>query len=250
MAAPSYKVPSYSVSPDDEIVEYLLPATAATYYPGEMIGLDTSGYAGKFADAASMQFLGINAESVDITVLSTDSAGDKRIKVKRPKEGFAMYIASAAITDVGRKVYASFSNELTFANTGTYGNYAGVVKAYISSTMVLVQPPGWGEKPAGVARTLAATGTQSLTKFDLNKTIFCPNTAAHTVNLPAVADTQAGDTLTFVKTTSDAQAVTLDGASSETIDGSATLATIDAQYDTAILVSTGAAWIVVARDIA
>ena len=32
MAAPSYKVPSYSVSPDDEIVEYLLPATAATYY--------------------------------------------------------------------------------------------------------------------------------------------------------------------------------------------------------------------------
>ena len=33
-----------------------------------MIGLDTSGYAGKFADTASIQFLGINAESVDITV--------------------------------------------------------------------------------------------------------------------------------------------------------------------------------------
>ena len=40
----------------------------------------------------------------------------------------------------------------------------------------------------------------------------------------AVADTQAGDRLTFVKTTSDAAAATLDGNASETIDGATTTA--------------------------
>lgn len=249
MAAPSYKVPSYSVDPKDEIVELLLPATAATYYPGEMIGMDTSGYAVKCADAASVLFMGTNAESVDITVLSTDSAGDKRIKVKRPKEGFAMYIASAAITDVGKKCYAAFSNEVQYT-TGTYGNYVGVVKAYLTSTMVLVQPTGWGEKPVGVSRVMAATGAQTLTKFDLNKTIIVPNTAALAITLPAVASTQAGDTLTFVKTTTDAQAITLTGNGSENIDGSNTLATLDAYYDTACLVSNGTFWTVLYRDIA
>lgn len=249
MAAPSYKVPSYQTAPIDEVVEHLLPATAATYYPGEMIGLDTNGYAVKFADAASVLFLGLNAESVDITVLSTDSAGDKRIKVRRPKEGFMMTIASAAITDVGKRCYAAYSNEVQYT-TGTYGNYCGTVKAYLSSTTVLIQPPQWGEKPYGVARTMAATGTQSLTKFDLNKIILCPNTAAHTINLPAVADTQPGDTLTFVKTTTDAQAITLDGNASETIDGATTLATMDAYYDTACLVSNGTFWTVLYRDIA
>lgn len=249
MAAPTYKVPSFSNDPGDEIVEYLLPATAATYYPGEMIGLDTSGYAVKCADAASVQFLGINAESVDITVLSTDAAGDKRIKVKRPKEGFAMYIASAALTDVGKKCYAAYSNEVQYT-TGTYGNYVGVVKAYISSTMVLIQPPGWGEKPVGVARVMAATGAQSLTKFDLNKTIIVPNTAALAITLPDVSLTQAGDTLTFVKTTTDAQAITLTGYSTNNIDGSNTLATLDAYYDTACLVSNGSFWTVLYRDIA
>lgn len=249
MAAPSYKVPSFSVAPGDEIVEYLLPATAATYYPGEMIGLDTNGYAVKCADAASVLFLGLNAESVDITVLSTDSAGDKRIKVKRPSQGFAMYIASAAITDVGKRCYAAFSNEVQYV-TGTYGNYVGTVKEYLSSTMVVIRPPGWGEKPYGVARTMAATGTQTLTKFDINKIMLVPNTAALTINLPAVADTQPGDTLTFVKTTTDAQAITLDGNASETIDGSTTLATLDAYYDTACLVSNGSFWTVLYRDIA
>ena len=55
--------------------------------------------------------------------------------------------------------------------------------------------------------------------------------------------------MTFLKTTSNAVAATLDGNAAETIDGATTLATIDAQFDTAILVSDGTQWIVVARDI-
>jgi hypothetical protein len=62
--------------------------------------------------------------------------------------------------------------------------------------------------------------------------------------------TQPGDWLEFVKTTADAAAVTLTGNAAETIDGANTLATIGAAYDTAKIVSTGAAWVVVYRDIA
>jgi len=44
--------------------------------------------------------------------------------------------------------------------------------------------------------------------------------------------------------------VTLDPDGAEQIDGAATLATIDAQYDCAHVVCTGTEWIVVDRDIA
>lgn len=252
MAAPTYAVPMYTVNPNDEIVEYLLPATVATYYPGEMIGMDVNGYAVKFADAASVKFLGINAESVRIDVVSDDAAGDKRIKVQLPSQGYAMYIQSAAITDVGKKVYAAYSNEVQFT-TGTYGNFAGTVKAYLNATTVLIDPPPAGAGrtyPDGVSRVMAAAGAQVLYKWDLNKTIIVPNTAALTIDLPAMATTQAGDKLTFVKTSADAEIITINTPGSETIDGSATHTALDAAYDTVCIVSNGSNWTILFRDIA
>lgn len=229
-------------------MQFPLPATVATYYPGEMIGMDINGYAVKFDDAASVLFLGINAESVRIDVVSADAAADKKIKVQRPKEGFAMTIAAAVLTDVGKKVYAKFSNEVQYSGA-TYGNFAGTVKEYLTATTVLIQPPSWGDRyPAGVSRVMAATGAQSLTKFDLNKTIILPNTGAYALTLPAVADTQAGDFFDFIKTTASATAVTLTGAGAETINGSNTLAQPDAQYETLRLVSTGTVWIVTCKN--
>ena len=54
----------------------------------------------------------------------------------------------------------------------------------------------------------------------------------------------------MVKTSADAAAVTLDGNGAETIDGAATYAAIDAQYDTAHLLCTGSEWIILSRDVA
>jgi hypothetical protein len=65
-----------------------------------------------------------------------------------------------------------------------------------------------------------------------------------------VATVRAGGTIRVVKTSADAFAVTLDGNASETIDGAATLATLDAQYDVATLLCTGSEWVVLSRDIA
>lgn len=230
-------------------------ASETRFYPNAMIGIDSTGYYCKFDDTQSALFAGVVSNDQGSPLLPASTAGDGTalLRLQQPQR-FELTITSVAVTDIGKKVYASDDQTGTLTNTSlTYANFVGHVVAVVTTNIALVEPAYDGlaaNDRYGVAKWLAATGTQTLSKIDLNKTIFCPNTAAHTVNLPAVADTQAGDRLTFVKTTTDAQAVTLDGNSSETIDGSTTLATIDAQYDTATLVSTGSAWIVLNRDIA
>jgi hypothetical protein len=184
--------------------------------------------------------------------VATQGDAGHELDLHRPRY-FELAIASIALTDVGKKVYASFDQTGVLTNGGTYGNFVGHVVDKVATGIALVEAcyDGIaGNKRYGVSKTLAATGNQSLTKWDLNKNILIPNTAAFTITLPAVADTQAGDELRFLKTTAAAFAATLDGNAAETIDGGATLATIDAQYDCAVLVSTGTEWIVLNRDIA
>jgi len=134
----------------------------------------------------------------------------------------------------------------------TYANLVGFVVAKVDTNIALVEPAYdgvAGNKRLGAVKVLAATGAQTLSKYDIGKTIKVPNTGAYTITLPPVADAATGGTLQFVKTTSDALAATLDGNSAETIDGAATLASIDAQYDCALLWNSGTEWVVLARDI-
>lgn len=229
-------------------------STAQQFYPNSMVGRNSTGYLTKFDDAASLQFEGVFVGSSDAGLIpSGGSDGDILLDVAQERY-ITLAFSSIAVTDIGKTVYAS-DDQTGSLTGGTYANVIGTLVRRISATSGVVEVPCHGSarkanKELSATRTLAATGAQSLTKFDLNKTILLPNTAAYTVTLPAVADTQAGDRLHFVKTTSDAAAVTLDGASSETIDGATTLATIDAQFDCATLVSTGSAWVVENRDIA
>jgi predicted RecA/RadA family phage recombinase len=98
-----------------------------------------------------------------------------------------------------------------------------------------------------------ATGAQTLNAGDFGGgelILFAPNTAAQTVNLPSVAAIPPGSKLTVRKTSADAQAITLDPASTEQINGGNTFATIDAANDFAQFVSTGAAWSLVHSVIA
>jgi len=75
------------------------------------------------------------------------------------------------------------------------------------------------------------------------------NTIARTLTLPAVSGT-AGLWYTIKKTSADAAAVTIDTPGAETIDGAATNAEVDAQYDSITIVSDGANWWVVNKKIA
>lgn len=229
-------------------------ATALQFYTGGMLGITTAGYLAKFDDTQSMIFAGLVRGDNGDPLIPVGTAGDAPLQIdyQRPP-AFELDIASIAVTDIGKKVYASYDQTGVLTNGGTYGNLIGLVVDVVASGIALVEPVYDGvaaHRRLGAAKTLAATGTQSLTKWDINKTIIIPNTGAYSINLPAVADTQAGDEIRFIKTTSNAVAATLDGNASENIDGSTTLATIDAQYDTAVLVSTGSEWVVLARDIA
>ena len=101
--------------------------------------------------------------------------------------------------------------------------------------------------------TLAATGNQTIGAGDFmsgDLTLLVPNTGAKTLALPAVATIPTGAKLTVKKTDATAAAITLDPNASETIAGSATYASQDANNDYAQFINNGTAWILLNAVIA
>jgi predicted RecA/RadA family phage recombinase len=93
--------------------------------------------------------------------------------------------------------------------------------------------------------TLAATGAQTLGAGDFmsgKANIFCPNTAAQTVNLPACSSVPIGAMLSIKKTTTATPdvAVTIAAHSPDSITGASSLATQNASIN---LVNTGTGWL-------
>jgi hypothetical protein len=224
------------------------------FYVHAMIGRTTGGYLAKFDDTQSMTLVGVVRGDQGNPVLPAGTAGDGTIDLGyQQPQFFELAIASVAVTDIGRPVYAVDDQTGTLdASTRTYANLIGIVRKVIASGIALVEPAYdgvAGNARCGAVRWLGATGTQTISKWDIGKTIFIPNTAAYSIALPAVASAHVGGRLQFAKTTTDAQAATLDADASEEIDGATTLATIDAAYDCAELVNTGVRWIVLNRDI-
>lgn len=121
-----------------------------------------------------------------------------------------------------------------------------------ANTLGWVRLGKWTDDPPRVL-TLAATGAQTLSKYLFKNgktvTVFAPNTAAHALTLPSVADIPVGSRLELKKTTADAYAVTITAATDELIDGAATHALINALNERVILVSNGTGWVTVADDL-
>jgi len=253
-----------TVSVTDEYAQESSATLSAetNFYGKALLGRTTGGYLAKMDDTASLVLAGVCDPKQGTQILPAGTAGDGTIDLWYHTPKFIeLAISGVAITDLGKPVYALYDQTGTLdPSATTYANLIGVVKrlSYDSTGAVktgqaLVELCYGGvvdHGRVGATKVLAATGTQTLTKWDINKTIIITNTAAHSINLPAVADCPAGSRLTFVKTTSAAFAATLDANSTENIDGATTLATIDAQYDCATLVSTGSEWVVLSRDIA
>lgn len=96
----------------------------------------------------------------------------------------------------------------------------------------------------------AIATTTTLATSDLDSTIFADTQAgAFTVTLPAAASCK-GRRLTFVRTGSGTNALTIDGNASENVDGSATHAACDAARDTVTIECDGSNWFIVAARIA
>lgn len=102
-------------------------------HKGTMICADTDGYAIVGADTAGYRFLGVATERVEQTATSTDATE----KIKLARRGlFSFAIGSAALTDIGRPVWLTDDQTVTFtqSNVGPVGK----IVERVSSTEVIV----------------------------------------------------------------------------------------------------------------
>lgn len=92
--------------------------------------------------------------------------------------------------------------------------------------------------------TVAKTTTATLKPEEIGIVYVNSTAAGFTITLPPASKMGNGGWYHFIKTDAAANAVTLDGSGAETINGAATEARIDAQYDFMTIFSTGTAWII------
>jgi hypothetical protein len=220
----------------------------ARIYKGALVGRDRStGYARPLV--AGDDFLGVAYARADNTVAGHTAGG---INVRLHQRVDVVHtLASVVLGDVGKEVYASADDTLTL--TATNNSRVGRIVAVeaTNTARVRCQPIGQvsGALENGAIVSLADAAA-TLTLDHLNRTLLIANTAARTLTLPPVASARAGAWLRLVKTNAAAFAVTLDGDGAETIDGGATFAGVDAQYDVIKVLCTGTEWIILSRDLA
>jgi hypothetical protein len=197
---------------------------------------------------AGDEFLGIAYRQADNTVAG-HAAGKIDVRLHQSLD-IVHALSGAGLGDVGKDVYASADDTLTLSPVGN--SRVGRVTALEGANLARVRcAPVMNVSGVleGAPATVLADASATLTLDHMNRVLLIGNTAARTLTLPPVAAVRAGGWFRVVKTSVAAFAVTLDGNAAETIDGAATLATIDAIYDTALLVCTGTEWVVLSRDI-
>jgi hypothetical protein len=217
-------------------------------YKNAFVGRNrATGYAR--ALVAGDEFLGVAYAKADNTIAG-HAAGGIDVRLHQSID-IVHTLTGVAQADIGKDVYASDDGTLTLTPTGNsrIGRIVAVDAANVAR--VRCQPV---LMLSGVLETSPvvslADANATLTLDQMNRTLLIANSAARTISLPPVATVRAGGWFRIVKTSAAAFAVTLDANAAETIDGAATLATIDAQYDAALLLCTGTEWIVLSRDIA
>ncbi|MFA5922323.1 MAG: DUF2190 family protein [Methylococcaceae bacterium] len=169
-------------------------------------------------------------------------------------EGIFSLAKAAGVVTAWQKLWWSTATELVYnapvANSYFIG-YAAEAELTGSTTVKVLLEEFSEEGPRYL--TLPATGAVTLTAVDFSGgklSVLATNTAAQTLNLPSVTLLPPGTELFVKKLSGGAFALTIDPAGAETIAGGATLATIDADGDQALFISTGAAWVVVTSTIA
>lgn len=255
MPNPTVAVPDYGLNYLDESFDFPLDAVVTNYQTGEMLMQVSSSYAQHCDDTQVGVFLGLVSNSVMISVLTGDAAGRRVARVRRPRNGFAMKIAAAVASDVGRSVFARFSNEVSYS-PGVNANFVGVVKnvpfptgalAGAVATLVIVEPPAFGEPAVLGALQLPGSGATTLNPLSANKLFEWNGTAASVVTLPPVSVVSCGATLDFVVTGVGGFTLTLTGSGTDLINGAATFALNTPKWSTARLVSDGTQWLVLSR---
>ncbi len=252
--ATAVPVISEIVSYSDEKVTRDLDAVVQDYLPNIMVGLTASGYVQYCDDSQPVTFLGLVENSVAISVQTGDVAGVRRVWVKRPYQGFTMKIASAALTDVGRAVFARFNNEATYGPPAgvTLNNYnwiGNVKEVKIATSEVLIVPPPWNRQGlnCGLFQS-AASGSQTLSALHLNKLIECNLSGPLTITLPPLSQTSMNDELEFMLMGSLLFQLTLAGSGTDKISTAISYGGMNtAQYSYTKVKSDGNLWLITGK---
>lgn len=169
MANATAKGPATCTPYETTNIKRVIATGAATYYPGTMLALNSSGYAVKCDDTAGIKFDGIMVDSYRVTLDSDDSQTDsnpKKATVQKPMF-FTMTIASASAGDEGKAVYALYDNEVAYAAGVTNLIHVGWVEQVISSTSVLIRPVWAGTNIGANTMTFSGgTGTNIISLTD------------------------------------------------------------------------------------
>jgi predicted RecA/RadA family phage recombinase len=169
-------------------------------------------------------------------------------------EGIFTLAKAAGVVTAWQKLWWSATTKLVYnapVANGYFIGYAAAAELTGSSTVKVLLEEFSEDIPRYL--TLSPTGAVTLTAVDFSggrATVLATNTAAQTLNLPSVALIPPGSELFVKKLSGGAFVFTIKAAGSELIAGANTFATMDADGDQALFVSTGAAWVVVASTIA
>lgn len=222
---------------------------SANPFSGSAMSLESDGYAHELV--AGEPFAGFCVSTIQ-TKDAASADGSRTVEVLSGIFTAILTISGAAQDDVahGRLVYASDDNTFTFTAAGN--TLIGQVIGLEASGKAIVLCRTSGEMPSGLlnGKIFSFSAAVTLTTEHLGATIFGDTqSAAFSITLPLAADC-TGRGFTFVRAGTGTNALTLDGDGSETIDGGATLATMDAIRDTVTIQSDGSAWYIVASRIA
>ena len=138
MANATARVAKGALRRQDEFISHSSAtlSSATTFYTGAMLGLTTGGYLAKFDDTQSLRFFGLVRGREGDPKLPAGTAGDGTIDIDTHQPpAFELAIASVAITDIGRRVYATYDQTGTLdPSATTYANYIGRVKYLVYAT--------------------------------------------------------------------------------------------------------------------
>lgn len=215
-------------------------STAQKFYPNCMVGLLASGYLDKMDDAAVKRFDGVVAAS-QVEVLSGGADGDVTVVVNNPRY-IAATIAAAVIGDIGRVVYASDDNTVSYS-PGTYANRVGVVSQVLTATCVEVEVEYLGKGTGiggGVTQVASANGAINVKEG----TVLVTKTSAAALTLAApTSGNDDGKRLVILSTTPFAHTVTQTTPGFNNLAGSGDVATYGAAAGNSLtVVAYGGVW--------
>jgi len=221
-----------------------LPVKASAHiYKGGFVGLN-GGYARPLV--AGDAFAGIAYEEIDN---SSGSDGDLMCRVFTQSD-VEHALTGASRSYNGRALYASDDGTLTTTATGK--SFVGYQLDVPGTNKVVLRIQTTAMSAGGVRQKVvskASATNVTIGLADFGGVILVTGTTASNLNLPAAATAGAGSWCTFVKTGATG-ALTIEPNESETIDGAANNADMDAQYDTITIVCDGTGWLIVDKKIA